>query len=95
MYAKLTRKQVLDLVHAIGLRHDALIHHRDGSFTLWCYYPPGNLRRRGDTLQAALVAALTRYTHAVILRQHHAFRAKCPHVEVRFAFEQRPNQEGA
>jgi hypothetical protein len=94
MYAKLTRHQVLGLLSGLALRHDALIQHRDGSFTLRCYYPPSNLRRRGDTLQESLVSTLTRYTHAVILRQHHAYRAAYPHVEVRFAFEQRPIQEG-
>jgi hypothetical protein len=80
-YAKLTRKQVLGLLDVAGVWHDALICHRDGSFTIRCGYHGSPVRAEAN------VAKLKKYTRAVILRERHAHQGLNTFIEVRFAFE--------
>jgi hypothetical protein len=82
-YTKLTRKQVIDLLFAIGVKRDALICHRDGSFTIRCGY------HKSSILAEANVNALKKYTRAIILRERHARQGLNTFIEVRFAFEER------
>ncbi len=82
-YAKLTRKQVLDLLAAVTIGYDALIGHRDGSFTIRFGY-------HGSPVHAeANVSKLKKYTRAVILRERHARQGLNIFIEVRFAFEEK------
>ena len=86
-YAKLTRQQVLDLLFVSTVWHDSLTCHRDGSFTMRCGYD-------GSPILAEMsIAALKKYTRAVILRERHARQGLNTFIEVHFAFEER-NHDG-
>lgn len=82
-YAKLTRKQVVDLLAAVTVKRDALICHRDGSFTIRCGY------HGSPILAQANVSALKKYTRAIIISERHARQGLNTFIEVRFAFEER------
>ncbi len=82
-YAKLTRKQVLDLLAAVTIGHDALIGHRDGSFTIRFGYHNSPVRAEAN------VAKLKKYTRAVILRERHARQGLNTFIKIRFAFEEK------
>jgi hypothetical protein len=80
-YAQLTRREVLDLLFHSTVWHDALICHRDGSFTLRCGY------YEDPTLAEMSIAALKKNTRAVILRERHVRQGLNTFIEIRFAFE--------
>jgi hypothetical protein len=84
-YAKLTRKQMLDMLEALGIGHDALIGHRDRSYTLRQGY--AGTYEEGLNILIRLVGKLQQYTRATILHVHIANKALNQHVDVRFAFQ--------
>ncbi len=79
-YDTLSRNQVLNMLAGLGIWHDALICHRDGSFTIRCGYAGSSI------MTEANLAKLTRYTKAHVIQRHHAAAARDPHIDVRFAF---------
>jgi hypothetical protein len=89
MYEKLTRKQMVTLVGFCGVAYDALVEHRDHSWTVKAGYWP-NRTRKGSALQAQLTERLTRYTKITVLDMHLVTRTRHPRVEIHFAI---PKQE--
>jgi hypothetical protein len=80
-YAQLTRREVLAQLWFATVWHDALICHRDGSFTIRCGY------HQNAASAEMSIAALKKNTRAVILRERHVRQGLNTFIEVRFAFE--------
>ncbi|NDJ76980.1 MAG: hypothetical protein GYB65_12060, partial [Chloroflexi bacterium] len=81
-YDKLTRDQALLLLDVAGLWHDALICHRDGSFTVRCGY--WGEPEEGQTLLLDLAGRLTTRTRAIITHMRHTRGETDMYIELRF-----------
>jgi hypothetical protein len=84
MNEQLTRKQITGLLSLVTIGYDALIEHRDHSWTLRAGYWP-NRAAKGNALQAQIVTRLTRYTKITVLDTRLVERTRCPRVEIHFA----------
>ncbi len=89
MYEKLTRKQTISLLSLVTIGYDALIEHRDHSWTIKAGYWP-NRARKGQALQTQITTRLTRYTKITVLETRLVERTRYPRVEIHFAV---PTQE--
>jgi hypothetical protein len=86
MNEKLTRQQITGLLSLVTIGYDALIEHRDHSWTVKAGYWP-NRAAKGNALQAQIVTRLTRYTKITVLDTRLVTRTRCPRVEIHFAVE--------
>ena len=84
-YDTISRKQMLTLLNFFEITHDALICHRDGSFTLRQGYAPGDYQD-AQRRMIQVVDTLTRMTKALVVHMQHTHDARDPHLELRFGF---------